>query len=83
MISYYNFTIWRATSSIKIFIFYQNITLDQACATSGPRAGCDPRNSIVRPSATTQVLSFVKPAISNIERSKAVKEFFIARAPNK
>ncbi len=55
----------------------------QACATSGPRAGCDPWNSIVRPSATTQVLSFVKPAISNIERSKAVKEFLIARAPNK
>jgi hypothetical protein len=25
----------------------------------------------------------VKPAISNIERSKAVKEFIIARAPNK
>jgi hypothetical protein len=58
-------------------------TFGQACATSGPQAGCDPRNPIVWPSAASQVLSFVKPAISNIQRSKAVKEFLISRAPNK
>ncbi len=57
--------------------------LKQDSATSGPRAECDLRNPIARPSATTKVLSFVKPAISNIERSKAVKDFLIARAPNK
>ncbi len=57
--------------------------VEQACATSGPRAGCDPRNPVVRPSATTKGLSFVKPAINDIERSKMVKEFLIARAPNK
>ncbi len=39
-------------------------------------------NPFIRPAATTKVLSFVRPAISKIERSKTVKEFLITRAPN-
>jgi hypothetical protein len=72
---------YRITRDVDLV--YNEDSLRQACATSGPRAACGPRNSLFRPTAITKVLSFVQPAISNIERSKTVKEFLIARAPNK
>ncbi len=74
---------WFIFSTIVVSIKESIIGLEQACATSGPRAACDPRNFLFRSTATTNVLSFVRPAISNIERSKTVKEFLISSAPNK
>jgi hypothetical protein len=51
--------------------------LNQACATPGPQTACGPRNSLVRPAVTTKAPSFVRPAMSNIERSKTMKEYLL------